>query len=329
MAAPLAVDPPRIGLVLGGGGAVGLAFHAGALLAIEHDLGWDPRTADLIVGTSAGSIVGALLRTGVSTDDLAAWCAGVEAGEGRREIRRVLDTARHARMPWRWSSRFPSPQAAVQAIGGRAALLPGVLSQLPFGLVDAGSALALFVGTDRAWPEDPLWITAVDADTTRLAVFGASGEPDVPLATAIAASCAIPGLFHRVEHGGRRYVDGGVQSASHAALAVDQRAPALDAVLVLSPMTERGRRPTLRPHRALRRWFGRRLDAELATCARAGVRTAAIEPDEAVIGAMGYQWLDRERVPRVLSSAFLAATAELDGDVAAMVRRAGRAVTGR
>ena len=49
----------RVGLVLGAGGIVGQAYHAGVLAAIELDLGWDPREADVIVGTSAGSVVGA------------------------------------------------------------------------------------------------------------------------------------------------------------------------------------------------------------------------------------------------------------------------------
>src|SRR5437764_5792080 len=63
----------RVGLVLGAGGIVGQAYHAGVLAALEHDLGWDPRTADLIVGSSAGSVTGTLLRLGVPAHDLAAW----------------------------------------------------------------------------------------------------------------------------------------------------------------------------------------------------------------------------------------------------------------
>ena len=54
----------RIGLVLGAGGVIGHAFHAGVLAALADDTGWDPRRADVIVGTSAGSIAGALLRAG-------------------------------------------------------------------------------------------------------------------------------------------------------------------------------------------------------------------------------------------------------------------------
>src|SRR5688572_10729712 len=64
---------PRVGLVLGAGGVVGQAYHAGVLAALELDLGWDPRTADVIVGSSAGAVTGALLRLGVSSEDLAAW----------------------------------------------------------------------------------------------------------------------------------------------------------------------------------------------------------------------------------------------------------------
>src|SRR6478672_1884140 len=70
---------PRVGLVLGGGGAVGAAYHAGALAALEHDLGWDARNADVILGTSAGSLVGALLRLGVPATDLAALTVGAPA----------------------------------------------------------------------------------------------------------------------------------------------------------------------------------------------------------------------------------------------------------
>jgi len=70
---------PRVGLVLGGGGVAGAAYHAGALAAIEYDLGWDPQTADIVVGTSAGSPTGALLRLGVAASDLAALTVGAKA----------------------------------------------------------------------------------------------------------------------------------------------------------------------------------------------------------------------------------------------------------
>ena len=63
----------RVGVVLGGGGVVGQAYHSAVLAVLQHDLGFDARAADMIVGTSAGSITGTLLRLGVSPEDLAAW----------------------------------------------------------------------------------------------------------------------------------------------------------------------------------------------------------------------------------------------------------------
>jgi predicted acylesterase/phospholipase RssA len=58
-----------LGLVLGAGGTVGLAYHAGVLRALEH-AGVVPDDADLIVGTSAGSVAGAYMRSGWSTEEL-------------------------------------------------------------------------------------------------------------------------------------------------------------------------------------------------------------------------------------------------------------------
>jgi NTE family protein len=67
---------PRRGLVLGAGGVTGHGFHAGVLCAVHEATGWDPRTAEVIVGTSAGAEVAALLRAGVSAADLAARAKG-------------------------------------------------------------------------------------------------------------------------------------------------------------------------------------------------------------------------------------------------------------
>ncbi len=61
-----------VGLVLGAGGVVGQAYHAGVLSALHQSAGWDPRSADIIVGSSAGSITGTMLRLGVGATDLAA-----------------------------------------------------------------------------------------------------------------------------------------------------------------------------------------------------------------------------------------------------------------
>src|SRR4051794_38108426 len=72
----------RIGLVLGAGGATAMAFHAGTLLALSNDFGGDPREASTVVGTSAGSVLGTLLRSGLSADDVASWGASVAPAPG-------------------------------------------------------------------------------------------------------------------------------------------------------------------------------------------------------------------------------------------------------
>src|ERR1700736_3782564 len=58
-----------VGLVLGAGGMVGMAYHAGDLRALEQVSGFDAAGADLLVGTSAGSVVAAHLRSGWSVAD--------------------------------------------------------------------------------------------------------------------------------------------------------------------------------------------------------------------------------------------------------------------
>src|SRR6516165_6415165 len=84
--------PPmgRIGLVLGAGGVVGHAFHAGALAALADETGWDPRRAEIVVGTSAGSVAGALLRAGFSARDLYEEArAGRPSWRARRRLQRA------------------------------------------------------------------------------------------------------------------------------------------------------------------------------------------------------------------------------------------------
>ncbi|MGH9121934.1 MAG: patatin-like phospholipase family protein, partial [Acidimicrobiales bacterium] len=75
----------RVALVLGSGGLVGNAYHAGALAALS-DSGWDPREADLIVGTSIGAVTAAMLRAGISAEDLFAFAVGKPMSSEGAEI---------------------------------------------------------------------------------------------------------------------------------------------------------------------------------------------------------------------------------------------------
>ena len=106
---------PRIGLVLGAGGEVGYAFHAGVLAALADVSGWDARSAEVIVGTSAGSIAGAVLRAGCSPADLAARVTGDRVSEEARALLAAADAAtdRVQPIPTRTSRRrgFPTMSA--------------------------------------------------------------------------------------------------------------------------------------------------------------------------------------------------------------------------
>src|SRR5687768_4620587 len=192
----------RIGLVLGAGGTVGQAYQAGVLAALEHDLGWDPRTADLIVGTSAGSVTGSLLRFGVPAADLAAWAVRAPLSVESREIQQLLGadppefppfTMRHLLRGW----RLPSPALAARLARKPWAFRPGAAARtlMPTGRVDiVEHAARLGEAAADSWP-DGLYLCAAQRRDGRRVVFGRTGSPRASLPEAVAASCAIPGYF--------------------------------------------------------------------------------------------------------------------------------------
>ncbi len=233
---------PCVGLVLGGGGTVGAAYHAGALAALDYDLGWDPRAADVIVGTSAGSIVGALLRRGVAASDLAALNVGAELLDHRPQVVASL-RQRPAFPPMTIGGMLRPPHLpALSALYGLARMaarrrrLPvGALSVLlPEGLEILQSHLTFLddvVGED--WPDESLLIAAVRRRDLHRTIFGS--RPTRPsLSTAVAASSAVPGYFADVRVNGDAYVDGGVISATNADVLAHER---IDLAVVISPMT--------------------------------------------------------------------------------------------
>lgn len=304
-----------IGLVLGAGGTTGAAFHAGTLLALHHDLGWDPNSADVIVGSSAGSIVGGLLRAGLSTDDLSAWGSSVAAlpeGRANRELLNDVEAEPHRIRPPRL--RLPVPSAALL----RRLLHPSqlrmhtaALSLLPHGWINAAPSLERIGELLDEWPRQALWITAVRSSDGRRVVFGRD-DVDVGLGRAIAASCAIPAVFRPVTIGRHRYIDGGAHSPTNADLLVDS---GVDTAVIVSPMSaQAGALRHHRPDHLLRSLFSRRLRSERAQLERAGIKVHIFEPDRATLDVMGINALDRGRSPRVLTNAFLAAGARIAAD---------------
>ena len=313
----------RIGLVLGAGGSVGHAFHAGVVAGLAETTGWDARDAEVIVGTSAGSVVGALLRAGASPSDLAAHSTDGEMSEEGRRMQERADAARRRHPPIPPRSRR-NVRAGMSAPGAivRAALQPwnarpGALAAaaLPAGRVSTELVVSGLRELYDGWPSRALWIVAVDLERGRRAVFGAADAPaltDVP--TAVAASCAIPTFFAPVSIGGTRYVDGGVHSPTNADLVAGL---GLDLVVVSSPMSIARANPRLAPDQPGRRLARLRLGREVARIRRSGTPVLAFQPTAADLAAMGPNAMDASRRADVTRQALESTRRRLErGDAA-------------
>jgi NTE family protein len=302
----------RVGLVLGGGGVIGLAYHAAALAAMEVDLGWDPRRADIIVGTSAGSLIGGLLRTGVPATDLAATTVGAEALDSPPGAAEAL-RERPEFPPVRLGAFLRRPRMPSRTLLAAWARRPwrvdpfrALVSVLPDGSLDlAEHATAIDSVLGDPWPRDDLWVCAVRQTDLELVVFGLDTRPS--LARAVCASCAVPGYFQPVRIDGRTYVDGGVRSASNADVL---RRSEVDLVVIVSPMSGRDLKgvgmATL-----VRRRVRRQVELERERLRQAGIPSVLIEPGPEVIQALGNDFMRGDNVDEIVGTAFLDTGAQL------------------
>ena len=280
----------KTAVVLAAGGIVGQAFHLGVLGALGEQAGFDARSADILVGSSAGSMVAAGLAGGLSVADLRAEMLGEPLSPEGRRIR----GARRAmpRLPvaepvptGRWP---PAAGALLHAARRPWAVRPGALasSLLPPGQIGTDMiARSVQHLHGHAWPERDLRITAVRARDAQRVVFGAPGAPTVDVGTAVAASCAIPSYFAPVVVDGEAYVDGGAHSPSNADVVLDDRP---DLVVVSSPMTVRHgglRRPSA--DAALRLALRRYLAAEVRQLRRGGAHVVVLQPSPEDLPVMG------------------------------------------
>jgi NTE family protein len=273
------------GLVLGAGGIAGEAFHRGVVRALD-DAGLDPRAADVVVGTSAGSIVAASIRRHTRP--------GAPPPLAVRVRPRFADRAGALELVRR-------PRQAVSALLLRPAFLNGRVS--PDFILDA-----LRASHGMAWPEAALWIVAVRRGNGRRVVFGMDGQPPADVGAAVAASCAIPGYFSAVDIDGVSYVDGGVHSPTNADLLSGCD---LDLVVVSSPMSMRPRAIRTRLDVPPRLLFHRYLLAEVWALRRRGCTVLTIEPDAAVLKAMGLNLMSGRRIHEIEDRAYALAAARL------------------
>jgi NTE family protein len=246
-------------LVLGAGGHAGIAWELGVLSGLA-DAGAPVHDADLVIGTSAGSIVGALITSGVSLDDL--FQRHVDPARQTGESAPAIDFVQ-----WRadfMRAREGSDEAA--AVVKRF----GVLArQVPTTTRDVRRRTIAARLPSSAWPPTrDLRIVAADVESGERRVFDRTSGVD--LVDAIAASCAVPGIWPTVAVDGREYMDGGVYSIDNADLAIG-----CARVLIL---TLQARVPAL---------CVQSLESAVEQLRQNGAQVEIVHPDEATLKAFG------------------------------------------
>ncbi|MFJ5259397.1 patatin-like phospholipase family protein [Streptomyces sp. NPDC088387] len=265
----------RRALVLGGGGVAGVAWQTGLLAGLVEG-GAGVLEADLVVGTSAGAAVAAQITSGTPLAELLG--RQVNPALQTTELTSTVDPDDLMML------MLDAYDGAADALDVRRRLGAMALAAPTVPEAERRAVIAARLPSHR-WPSAPeLRIVAVDAETGEERVFG-PGQ-DVGLVDAVAASCAVPGVFPPVSIGGRRYIDGGVRTTENADLAAG-----CDRVLVLQVIVAAGSAD---------------LDGQLAGLRERGARVTVIRPDEAAVAAIGPDLLD----PAVRAAAALAGHAQ-------------------
>lgn len=257
-------------LILGGGGVLGIAWEIGVLKGLE-DAGVDVTGADLIVGTSAGSVVGARIAQGATVSELVAE-QNAPADGSLDEAMSFVDLPALLTVFQRWAGYTEMTQEACAEVGDMA---------LNAQTAPEEKFLEWFentIGTE--WPERDLLVTTVDAKTGEFRTW--SRKDGVDIRHAVASSCAVPGLFPCVTVSGTRYQDGGVRSGTSANLA-----SGFDNVVVIAPIGvgTTGIDPTL----------GRITNAEVEALRAEGAGVELLYPDAATLEVFGINRMDSSK----------------------------------
>ena len=281
-----AAQTPAAGraLVLGGGGLSGIAWETGILAGLAAS-GTDVTTADYLLGTSAGATVTAQVGSGLPVADLfdRQTVPALQSTELAPDLGRVIELMESwEKLPL----EFPDP-AELRRVVGQQALVAATVPE-----AERRAVIAVRLPR-RAWPSRKLAVVAVEAHTGDVRVFDKDSGAD--LVNAVAASCAIPGIWPPVTIGGGRYIDGGTRSAVNADLAAGYQR-----VLILAPMADPA------------------LDEQVAGLVAAGaeVQVQVITPDDESTAAFGLNPLD----PAVRAPAARAGYAQGERAAAAVSR---------
>jgi len=303
----------RTALVLGAGGVLGAAWMTGALACLQERLPCAAGDVEVIVGTSAGSVLAAALRCHASFEEMIAW--------QREQVTGTLSepaalAARDGRLPplprWRFGSTrlalatLLTPNRVPPWVGAKAWLPPGrgqhaALRSLVSTLQLRHHQQASRDGPPPVWAGGHTWVAAMDYDTGQRVLFGRGSAPRATLPEAVVASCSIPGWYEPAIIGGRRYVDGGARSATSLDALRDTD---VRDIYVLAPKASTELDYPLQPYL----WWERRrrqvityglLRQAGALCAQ-GKRVTVLTPGPRDLAAMGINLMDRRRRADVL-----------------------------
>ena len=305
---------PRRGIVLGAGGVLGATWMMAALATLEEKTGIDALESEVVIGTSAGSVLAGFLGSGISASQMANHQRGVVV-EGDPRLDYDYDTDSGGALPTRPRRlRVGSPSLLRKAVRHPRTTSPiAALSALvPEGNGSLGPISSLIEQVAPAeWPRQPrTWIVAMDYESGRRTAFGSPGAPDAKLSEAVRASCSIPGWYSPVTIGGRRYVDGGTRSSTSADLLAQLH---LDEVYVLAPMSamswDKPSQLSWRLERRLRVAIRHQISREVAKLRADGTRVISLAPSATDLAAIGINMMDPKRRESVFDTA-LKTTAE-------------------
>jgi len=261
-------------LVLSGGGPVGIAWESGIAAGLASG-GVALSGADFVIGTSAGSVVGAQIAQGTDMQTVLERyrTSAVARGETPPNAgARGATSEQMQQLMAAFAELFTSdaPAETKRAKIGKVALDAQTVPEETF--------IANFRHlADGGWPA-AYRCTACDAESGEFVVWDAA--KDVDIVRAAASSCAVPGIFPPITIGGRRYIDGGMRSASNADLATGH-----DRVLVVSLFSSE-------PGDARMEAFRRGFEAELQTLRDDGASVEVVSPDADARTAMGLNLMD-------------------------------------
>lgn len=249
-------------LVLGGGGVTGVAWELGLIAGLAAE-GVDLAAADMIIGTSAGSVVGADIASGEEPEEL--YLRQLEPPAG--EIPARMGVGLLARWAWIFLTT-PDPVRTRRRIGKLA---------LAARTVPEAERRKVFETrlTKHDWPAQPLKVTAIDAVTGEFVLFDAAG--DASLLDAVGASCAVPGVWPPVTIAGRKFIDGGMRSSANADLAAGYQR-----VVIIAPLP-RGTKRMPGPYQ------------QAKALVAGGAHVVVVGPDKAAAAAIGRNVLDPAR----------------------------------